>query len=87
MLAIGPEMNAGIRYLRSEDAAICVNNRKMIQQQVQRLIDHPELVHAYANKACDCARRNHDPDIVRAKLKRELETLVSKETEDNRNAE
>jgi hypothetical protein len=76
VLAIGPQMNAGIRYLYNEKAALCAWDRPMIQRAVQSLIDHPETVCAYAEQALACARRNHDPKTVRAGLNRDLETLI-----------
>lgn len=77
VLAIGPKINAGIRYLQNENAAVCVEDERWIQPEVQRLIDHPEQICVYAGKALDCARRNHDPNTVRAALKQDIEVLAA----------
>ena len=59
VLAIGPEGQAGIAYLKDNDAALCVNNINQLQQVVDKLVTEPDLIKEYSAKAIALGKRNH----------------------------
>lgn len=64
ILAIGKDYIAPIDYFARNDSAIIANNAEQIQQQVARLIDDPQLIDQYGEKAFNCAIRNHDKNMM-----------------------
>lgn len=59
ILAVGPEDSAPIEYFSEEDAALVATSTEKIEEQIIRLSDQ-KVVEEYAQKAHDCALRNHD---------------------------
>lgn len=86
VLAICPQQNAGWRYLRREDAAVCVCRAADIAPAVRALACSPETVRAAARRAAACCARNHAPAQVRAGLCRELETLAAQDRQQKQNS-
>lgn len=60
ILAIGPATQAGIAYLKDNDAAVCINDMKQIPDVINKLIEHPDMIGEYARKANDLGRKNHN---------------------------
>lgn len=58
ILALGGDTSS-IRYLRDNDAAIVETDVCKIKEQIERLVNQPDLVSEYAEKAWDCGLRNH----------------------------
>ena len=63
MLAIGPGDIAPMEYLADNDAAITITNDLQIEEGLEYLIS-PGVVEAYARKAYECGRRNHDKTVL-----------------------
>lgn len=59
ILAVGPEDSAPLEYFKDEDAALVATTVEGIEKQILRLSDQ-QTVEDYAQKAHDCALRNHD---------------------------
>lgn len=59
ILAVGPEDSAPIEYFSEEDAALVATSTEKIEEQIIRLSEQ-KVVEEYAQKAHDCALRNHD---------------------------
>lgn len=59
ILAICWNKHAGYQYLKEHDAAICIDDLKKIEPQLQQLAMQPELVTKYARKAWNCGQKNH----------------------------
>lgn len=68
ILAIAWDQHTGIRYLKREDAAICITNVKEIEPVVTRIVTHPEMILEYAQKAYECENRNHRLEDVQRLL-------------------
>lgn len=64
VLAIGKQTIAPIDYFHRNDSALVASTEVEISNQVRRLIDSPDLIREYAEKAYLCARRNHDKEIM-----------------------
>lgn len=63
VLALGGETGS-IKYLRDNDAAIVETDVSKIKEQIERLVNQPNLVSKYAEKAWNCGLRNHQIKII-----------------------
>lgn len=64
VFAIGGKDIAPIEYFTKEDAAVIATSKNSIEEQITKLLNSPELITEYAQKAFDCAKRNHDINAV-----------------------
>ena len=67
-MAIAWEEHTGIKCLKREDAAFCVTNINDIEAAVPRIVNNPELIREYAQKAYECEKRNNRIEDVQKKL-------------------
>lgn len=72
VLAIGRDYIAPIDYFKRNDSALIAHSKEEILKQVKRLVEHPELVDLYGEKAFDCAVRNHDKNMMNQRF---IETM------------
>lgn len=72
VLAIGKEYIAPIDYFQRNDSAIIAHSKEEILNQVKRIVEHPELIDEYGEKAFNCAVRNHEKGMMN---KRFIETM------------
>lgn len=64
IFAIGPADIAPMEYLKTEDAALCVNNKSQIESSLKHLVDEPSLIDKYAQKALICGQRYHSKEKI-----------------------
>ena len=64
VLAIGKEEIAPIDYFVRNDSAIVATSEKELEEKVRFLIENPENIETYSQKAFACAKRNHDKKII-----------------------
>ncbi|OBS13153.1 hypothetical protein ATE49_13895 [Elizabethkingia miricola] len=65
-------------YLKSENAAICISDIDLLQQELEYLLINRQTLQEYAEKAWDCGVRNHQKDIVIKDLKDDFNNILSK---------
>lgn len=68
ILAIGKREIAPIDYFEKNDAAIIACSEEDIYKQILRIVAHPEIMDEYGKKAYDCGVRNHDKQVLDARL-------------------
>jgi hypothetical protein len=76
IMAICWEKSSPYKYLKSEDAAICVADSNAIEKELQRIIKDPTTIKQYADKAWLCGVRNHNKSKVISSFKTDLESLI-----------
>lgn len=76
VLAIADPKQAGISYLKEEDAAICVTDQKKIGNTLKKLASSAEMILEYQEKARACLIKNHSPEMTAAQLNKDLEAAV-----------
>ena len=76
ILAIGPESQAGIAYLKANDAAICVNDMKELGLAVRNLVDNTELLKEYSKKANQLGKKNHNRIEIDKMIKTDFYNVV-----------
>ena len=64
ILAIGKDYIAPIDYFTRNDSALVASDVDTIASRVQEIIKNPSLINEYGSKAFECARRNHDKQVV-----------------------
>lgn len=69
---------SGWTYLKREDAAICVDNKKDLYISLKRIAEDEDMISKYAAKAKECCRRNHQKKIVQKSLLADFEELIRK---------
>lgn len=68
VMAISWKEHAGLKYLRQQDAAICIDNISNLYDVLLEITENPEIIIKYANKAWECGRRNHQIDQISKNL-------------------
>lgn len=79
IVAIADQKQAGLQYLKKEDAAICVTKQDDIERTLKRLIDHPVIIEEYKLKAKKCLEKNHDSEKNRKMLENDFERIMKKD--------
>jgi hypothetical protein len=59
VMAISWKEHAGLMYLRKNDAAICIDDLSNLYNTLIEIVDNPEYVIKYADKAWACGKNNH----------------------------
>lgn len=76
IMAICWEEHTGYKYLKSEDAAICIPSYDKLLPELQHICDKPEIVTEYAHKAYDCGVRNHTKSKIQGQLFSEFQKAI-----------
>lgn len=76
ILAIGPATQAGIAYLKENDAAICVNNLKEISSVVNKFIKNDGYIIEYSDKANELGKKNHTKETIEKQIRQDFYDIV-----------
>ena len=76
VLAVAWEEQTGLKYLKSQDAAVCITDVKRLEAELRLLVSNPDQILSYAEKARNCGIQNHDICRIQKKLYHELTRLV-----------
>ena len=76
ILAICWNRHAGYQYLKSKDAAFCVDNYHDILPLLQRIADNPGLIREYARKAYECGVENHRRELIQSQIKEKFKEIA-----------
>ena len=72
VLAVGPDGQGGMQYLKENDAAICVNSIGDLPATVGRVIQKPELIVEYSAKANRLGKKNHMKTDIEESLRKDF---------------
>ena len=75
-MAVCDPLQGGYRYLKENDAAICVPSLSEIESTLRDLCDNPEKIIYYAKRAKECVRENHDEAKTEKMLREDFEALL-----------
>ena len=78
ILAICWKEHNGLKYLRKEDAAICVDSLDDIYSTLDMLCQNRNLIQQYAHKAFSCGKRNHTKEHIQSQITSIFSNLISK---------
>lgn len=79
VMAICDAKQGGYAYLKENDAAICVDSLKGIEDALKKIQKYPEIIQKYRKKAMQCGRRNHLQENIRENLKHDFEIIAAGE--------
>ena len=68
ILAIGSEEIAPIAYFNKYQSALVATRPDDVYERVKEIIDKPELIETYGKRAFDCARSNHERNMMSHRL-------------------
>jgi len=77
IIAISWKEHSGLIYLQKEDAAICIDDPSKIEKALLEIVDNPEIVIKYAKRAWDCGKRNHQIELIREGLFKDMQDIAS----------
>lgn len=76
IMAICWKKSAPYRYLKKQNAAICVSDLKGIEAQLTRILDDESILTDYADHAWRAGVMNHRSEVIIAQLKKDLATYL-----------
>lgn len=76
ILAIGPQTQAGMAYLRDNDAAICVNELSTLHSKVSDVLFHPETIFFYSKQAKKLGKKNHTINNINAMIRNDFSIII-----------
>ena len=79
VMAITWKGHSGFKYLKQENAAICIDNKKKIYNNLLKIINNPNLINEYAEKALETSKRNHCKSIINRMIESDFRDLVSED--------
>ncbi len=77
VLAIGPSTQAGIGYLKKNDAAICVDDIDKLGETVSQMLNHTDLIEKYSVKAYNLGMKNHQKTDIEELLNKDFCDVVA----------
>lgn len=77
ILAICWKESSPYKYLKSEDAAICISDVSEIKNTLLNLLEFPEQINQYAIKAWECGVRNHNSKIIIKDLQADFKSMIN----------
>lgn len=81
VMAICDDKQAGFSYLKKNNAALCIDDKKNIYDCLLSIINNPQILIDYQKKALDLGTLNHSKDIVIQNLKNDFEKVIGKSNE------
>ena len=82
IFAVGPKDVASIDYLMKNDAAVVATNEKEIYEKLKMLVENPDIIREYGDKAWDCGKRNHQIDKIQKMLYEDFERVIHENSAD-----
>lgn len=68
LVAIGPKEQAGIEYLAENNAALCINSKKDIKKELEKLINSEELILNLSRKGMALGEKYHTRERMHSLL-------------------
>lgn len=79
ILAVGSKRCASMKYLARFDAALSATNIPDGEASLERLINSPELIKEYSQKAWECGKQNHQKDALQKRFFKTLKEICKSE--------
>ena len=76
VMAICDKKQGGYAYLKEKDAAFCAYSRKMIEKVLKQVLNNPEIIQVYREKALKCGKENHLKEKILMDLQNDFCSIV-----------
>ena len=77
ILAICWDRNSGWRYVKDNDAAICLSSYEEILPKMQEIVANPTIIQEYARKAAECGINNHNRERIQKQIRDVFEKVIA----------
>ena len=77
VIAVAWKGQGGLKYLKEQNAALCITDLSEIKKQLEYISDNPNYIDLYSKKAYDCVAKNHDIKKIRKDLYTDIFNLCS----------
>ncbi|RHR43036.1 glycosyltransferase family 1 protein [Parabacteroides sp. AF18-52] len=64
IMAVCWKEHNGLKYLKKEDAAICIDDLNQVKKTLESIYENPSIIKEYAQKAWSCGQRNHTRVVI-----------------------
>lgn len=78
IVAVGTEYEASIQHLKENDAAVVIEAAKDVLPQLKELLDDPEKILLYGQKAYNCGKKHHDQASIKNMVMTDIRKIVGK---------
>lgn len=68
IMAICWNQHTGYQYLHDNDAAVCIDSYDGILPTIQKIVDNPEIIKEYGEKAYNCGIKNHNREKIQKQI-------------------
>ena len=68
VMAIAWKEQTGLKYLKDNDAAICITDERAIESVLREILDNKQLITKYAKNAYELAIRSHQKQTIQSNL-------------------
>ncbi len=83
VIAVGPLDNEGIRYLKKNRGAVCIERKEEIYPVLSHIVSHPNKIEVYRRNAWRLGIKAHKKEVVRHTLYQELFSIRENVDETN----
>ena len=75
VMAICWNGHSGYKYLEKEDTAICIDSRNKIYENLVQIVENPDIIKKYSEKAYIICKKNHSEVEVRKMIELDFKNL------------
>lgn len=79
VMAIAWKEHSGLKYLKKEDAAICIERKQDIKKILLEIVNNSEILNEYKAKAKKCLEKNHNKEHMKEMLINDFKQLAEYE--------
>ncbi len=77
VMAISWDKHSGYTYLKSQDAAFVISRKGDISLELKKIIETPEIINEYRQKAMKCGKQNHQRENVQKMLYEDFKHIIN----------
>ena len=75
IIAIAGSEQTGFKYLKSQNAAICVSKIESLENVLMGILENPTEIEVWSERARRCAVKNHDINLIQKELYNDFHKL------------
>lgn len=80
VMAICDSKQAGFAYLKRNDAAICIDSLKEIETVLRKIVDNPDILIDYQQRAFRLGRKHHNAETTKKGIISDFNKILCKES-------
>ncbi len=80
VMAICDSKQGGFEYLKNNDLAICIDNKKDIKSKLVELIENNNIILTYSKKALEFSLEKHNAEKIREDIKKDFDSVLRNES-------